>query len=138
MEEFILNKPNMTREGLERAYERRTTKSRIPIDLDEIKKLASISMSQQQVADYFGIGLTTFGHNQDYVDSFNEGKACFAKSILEKQVEIALDDKHKQQTKLLIHLGKVALGQSETQNVNNNISANFEDLLTLKNKLDDQ
>jgi len=112
-----------------------TTIRKKQISTVEIMKLARIGMTQKQIASYFSIGKSTFEHAIDYVEAFNEGKAEFAKSILEKQYTIAMDSKHKDQSRMLIHLGRVSLEQAETQNVNNNISTRFEDLLEMKEKL---
>ena len=133
----VLKKPHMTKDGLVSAVNRRKWgPARFEVDLDKVYELACISMTQQQISDYFGISLKTFSHNQDYIDSYNEGKAVFTKSILEKQYKIAMDDKHKDQTKLLIHLGKVSLGQRETTIVENNLTTSFDDLLAIKTKIE--
>jgi hypothetical protein len=109
---------NKTLIGIDKSVERRSRgPTRHQIDENIIFNLAKIGMSQQHISDYCGISLSTFISNQDWIDIFNEGKGDFAKSIIEKQYNIAMDDSHKQQATMLLHIGKVQLKQKETQDV---------------------
>ena len=128
--------PNLTVDGIERAEERRRSgPTRHEINTDLIFDLAKIGMSQQQIANYVGISLSTFTSNQDWVDIFNEGKGDFANSIISKQFQIAMDDNHRQQATMLLHLGKTALGQREPieQKIEVNTSS-FEELMKIVDK----
>jgi hypothetical protein len=118
--------------GEEKATNRRRSgPTRRELDGEKIYELASIGMSQGQVSDYFGISLSTFESHKDYLDIWREGRANFVTIILEEQMEIATNRKHKDQAKMLQHIGKTTLGQRETQNINADVSTNFEELLKL-------
>lgn len=124
-----------TKVGQDIAEQRRSRgPSRREIDTEKMFELASIGMSQQQISDWFGMSLSTFQSNQDWVDIFNEGKSDFQKTILSHQYNIAVNVDHKDQHKMLIHLGKTQLGQKETQNVEATVSTSFETLMDLVKK----
>lgn len=127
---------NKTLIGIDKSIERRSRgPTRHQIDEDIIFNLAKIGMSQQHISDYCGIPLSTFISNQDWIDIFNEGKGDYAKSIIEKQYNIAMDDTHKQQATMLLHIGKVSLGQKEPVEQKIEISTtSYEDLIKLMDK----
>lgn len=104
----------LTKAGLENAAKRRSSgPSRREIDLDKVYELASIGMSCQKICDFFGVALSTYESNQDWVDVYKEGNASYFQLILKNQIEVATDKTHRGQTSMLIHLGKTMLGQSE-------------------------
>ena len=53
--------------------------SKIPIDHDEIEKLASIGLNEQQIADYIGISSDTIGRRKkddvSFAEHIKRGKA---------------------------------------------------------------
>lgn len=125
----------VNKEGLHQAQERRRRgPTRREIDLDVLYDHASIGMSQRQISDWFGIDIQLFQANKDWVDIWYEGNSNFQQTILDKQYNIATNDNHKDQHKMLIHLGKVLLGQKETQNVEATVSTSFEQLMDLVKK----
>lgn len=121
--------------GKDIAIQRRATgPSRREIDTEKMFELASIGMSQQQICNWFGINGSMFQSNQDWVDIYHEGRSNFEKTILGHQYQIATNTDHKDQHKMLIHLGKVLLNQKETQNVEATVSTSFETLMDLVKK----
>lgn len=121
--------------GQDIAIQRRATgPTRRQIDTEKMYEHASIGMSQQQISDWFGISLSTFQSNKDWVDIYNEGKSNFQETILSHQYRIAINTDHKDQHKMLIHIGKTQLGQKETQNVEATVSTSFEQLMELVKK----
>lgn len=121
--------------GQDIAIQRRATgPSRRQIDTEKMYELASIGMSQQQICNWFGINGSMFQSNQDWVDIYHEGRSDFEKTILTHQYDIAINKDHKDQHKMLIHLGKTQLGQKETQNVEATVSTSFEQLMELVKK----
>lgn len=121
--------------GLDLAIQRRATgPTRRQIDTEKMYELASIGMSQKQISDWFGISHSTFESNQDWVDIYNEGKSDYQSTILRHQYKIATNEDHKDQHKMLVHLGKTMVGQKETQNVEATVSTSFETLMDLVKK----
>lgn len=126
---------NPTMIGKDIAIQRRATgPSRREIDTEKMHELASIGMSQQQISDWFGINLSTFQSNQDWVDIYNEGKSDYHRMILTGQVEIATDPNHRDRNKMLIHLGKTMIGQKETQQIESNSIGTFDNILNILTK----
>ena len=116
-----------TKIGRERAEFRRLGGPvRHDLDEDKLFELASIGMNVTQIADWFGINAGKLNQNEDWLDIIREGRAQFAESILSKQYNIAMDDTHKQQATMLLHIGKVSLGQKEP--VEQKIEVNGSDL----------
>lgn len=122
--------PNKTKIGLDIARLRRAAgPTRREIDTEKLFECASIGMSLQQCCDYFGVSRDNFNTNQDWLDIYDEGKSDFQQTILMHQYRIATNIEHKDQTKMLQHLGKVLLKQTETQNVVAEVNTNFEDII---------
>ena len=113
-----------TKIGRERAEFRRLGGPvRHELDEDKMFELASIGMNVTQIADWFGINAGKLNQNDDWLDIIREGRAQFAESIISKQYQIAMTDGHKQQGQMLLHLGKVSLGQREPTEQKIEISA---------------
>lgn len=125
-----------TKIGRERAEFRRLGGPvRHDLDEDKLFELASIGMNVTQIADWFGINAGKLNQNEDWLDIIREGRAQFAESILSKQYNIAMDDTHKQQATMLLHIGKVSLGQKEPVEQKIEISTtSYEDLIKLMDK----
>jgi len=87
---------------------------RIPIaqklDDDQVEKLARKGMTMEEIEDLFGLG---GGHvGQSYREAYNRGTSQVKMSLRQAQLEKALVHKD---TKMLIHLGKHILGQTDRQ-----------------------
>ena len=54
-------------------------RKKIQIDIDEVEKLASIGLNEQQIADYIGISTDTMGRrkvdDKNFAECINRGKA---------------------------------------------------------------
>lgn len=123
------------RQNKELAEERRKRgPTRHPVSEELLFELAARGHSIKSIADYCGISEHTLRAHQDYLDIMREGRAEFQDSILSKQFKIAMDDANPNQSKMLIHIGKVQLGQKETssQQIEINPEQIFEQLINGK------
>jgi len=78
-------------------------------DDDVVEKCAMQGMSRDEIARLFGVA---DGHLEKYKEAYNRGFARMQKSLRQGQLEKALKLKD---TTMLIHLGKVYLGQADKQ-----------------------
>jgi hypothetical protein len=89
----------------------------LEIDLDEVRKLAQMGCTQQEIATLLRFSRRTFANRQDLLDAYEDGKASLCKSLRRRQVEMAMEGNQA----LLVWLGKNLLGQSDKQEINTNM-----------------
>ena len=85
----------------------------------EAEDLASIGCSMEVIATILDIDSETLSRNPKYAKSIKKGRSNMIKSLLHKQVEVALSGN----TTMLVWLGKQYLGQSDRQEVANTFNS---------------
>ena len=85
----------------------------------EAKDLAAIGCSMEVIATILDIDSETLSRNPKYAKAIKKGRSNMIKSLLHKQVEVALSGN----TTMLVWLGKQYLGQSDRQEVANTFSS---------------
>lgn len=88
--------------------------ARKSIDEDQLLMLASIGCRLDEMCDMLHVGKDLL-MNDYYQSIINEGRGVLKLNLRQKQLKIALDDKHKQQANMLKYLGKVVLKQTELE-----------------------
>lgn len=88
---------------------------RKPIDFGMIEKLSAICLPQEAIAWIVGVSEDTLRRRgRRFREAVARGRAKSGLLILKKQFEIAQDDKsRREQTQMLIHLGKNYVGQKD-------------------------
>jgi hypothetical protein len=82
----------------------------IPVDLDLVKKLASIHCTKREIASVVGIAINTLEHER-FVEVLQKGQDEGKMSLKRKMFEVAM----KGNTAMLIWLSKQHLGMKERQ-----------------------
>lgn len=90
--------------------------------LQQVQRLAEIGATHEEMATHLGVSLSTFhrrlsDETSDVYERVRKGEAALRVALRRKQVAIALNDDHANQSTMLIWCGKVILGQSERMNV---------------------
>jgi ASC-1-like (ASCH) protein len=79
------------------------------LNIDEVKKLAEIGCTMDNIADFFNVSVMTLQEN--YSETIKQGRENLHQSLQLKQIQKALAG----DTGLLIHLGKTLLRQKDIQ-----------------------
>jgi hypothetical protein len=74
-------------------------RKKIELDEEEIKKLAGLGCTVEEIANFFGVGKRTLERN--YGAAINKGRECVKINLKKKQYDIAM----KGNVKMLIWLG---------------------------------
>lgn len=85
----------------------------------EAEDLAAIGCSMEVIATILDIDSETLSRNPKYAKAIKKGRSNMIKSLLHKQVEVALSGN----TTMLVWLGKQYLGQSDRQEVANTFNS---------------
>lgn len=80
---------------------------KIPIDAEEVEKLAGLNCSTQEIADFLGVNESTI--KRRFALALKRGRAVVNTSLKRKQYKLAMDGN----VTLLIWLGKQYLGQAD-------------------------
>src|SRR5688500_9760964 len=80
---------------------------KIEIDPAEVEKLAGLNCSNQEIADFLGVGVRTI--ETRFCAAIKKGRSNVKTSLKRKQYDVALGGN----TTMLIWLGKQYLGQSD-------------------------
>jgi IS30 family transposase len=94
---------------------------RQPIDLEKLEKLCRVHCSDQEIADYFGVSLSTIGRlkvREPYDKIFTGGKARGKVALRSARFDAAL----KGNPQLLIYLSKTHLGEREEIDINQSVA----------------
>lgn len=84
---------------------------KVPIDGEEVYKLASLGLTQIEIADVLGASNSTICRR--FAKEWTKGHATLKRSLRRKQTEVALSGN----VTMLIWLGKNMLGQADKQEV---------------------
>jgi hypothetical protein len=91
-----------------RRTEKRRGRPRKILDESRIVELAGKGHTLRDIAAFFGVSEDTLGRN--YAEPIKRGRVLLNGTLRAKQIETAM----RGNTRMLIFLGKVLLGQSET------------------------
>jgi hypothetical protein len=82
-----------------------------PIDADQVYRLARLGCTQDEIADVFGVHQATISRR--FASEFARARSECRISLRRAQFRRAIEDRS---DSMLIHLGKVYLGQGERSN----------------------
>jgi hypothetical protein len=85
----------------------------IQIDADQVRKLAKLGCNQDEIADFFGVTQSVI--SERFRSDFHVGRAESKISLRRMQFKRAMQGSDR----MLIHLGKVYLGQTDRLDVTN-------------------
>jgi len=116
------------------------TESKSPdeIDVNEIYRLAHVGLSMPQVRARIGVSDSVWIQETKWHAAYNSGKAHLVEDLVSEQIAIALNRDHKDQCKMLIHLGKSVCDQREVTETKSDVTVTampgYSDLLDLINE----
>jgi hypothetical protein len=88
-----------------------------PIDAETVRKLAKIGCTQEDIAEFFGCSHSVI--SERFRQEFHQGRAASKISLRRAQWKSAM----RGSDRMLIHLGKCYLGQSDRLHVTSNSPA---------------
>lgn len=106
-------------------------RQQIPIDGDQVEKLASYGCTQDDIADFFGCSRATIASR--FQREFELGKATVRVNVRRWQIRRA----RKGSDTMLIHLGKQYCGQADKVETKNEVEATVIEI-PRKDDADDQ
>lgn len=80
------------------------------VDLDMVRKLASIGCTQEEIAYTLDVSVDTLSRCPDFAEVYKKGEVSGKQSLRHRQHQLAMEGS----IPLLIFLGKCRLGQRET------------------------
>jgi hypothetical protein len=102
---------------------------RVALNVEEFEKLAKIQCTLEELAWWFGCTKKTITNRiktEPYKSAWERGKAEGCISIRRAQMAAVQDPQCKGHSTMLVWLGKIFLGQRETQEINLNQQENVE------------
>jgi hypothetical protein len=81
-----------------------------------IERLSSKGLSSYEIAKLYNISERELLEDEELVEIIRKNKIDFVEKVLQKQMKIAFDDNHREQSKMLLHYGRTLLNQSEMLN----------------------
>jgi hypothetical protein len=88
------------------------------LSVQQIEKLASYGLTQEEVADFFGVSVSTIAERPEFSEAHKKGRQELSQSIKRRQYEMAMNKSSNPARisaakTMLIWLGKQYCGQKE-------------------------